>query len=194
MANKKAPGPDGIPTEVIKVLAEEYPYVLLNMFNACLQVGIFSSRWKMQRLVLFDKGKGPPITPSSYRPLCLLDNTGKVLIRARLRTAIESAGGLAENQYGFWVGRSTVGAIREVLEAPEKAWCRNNRAKSVCVLVTLHVKNAFNSVKWVDILDALEKGFRVPTYIRRIIDDHMNNRRLLMIQRRAHAVRAPLQE
>lgn len=74
--------------------------------------------------MLLDKGKGPPITPSSYRQLCILDSAGKVLeklIRARLRTAIKAAGDLAEGQNGFREMRSTVKAIKEVLDAKEKA-------------------------------------------------------------------------
>ena len=99
LGNRKAPGPDRIPTEVLKIIAKEAPYLLLNMYNACLLAGVFPKRWKRQRLILLDKGKGPPITPSSFRPLCMLDNAGKIyekMLRARLRVAIEEVGGLAE--------------------------------------------------------------------------------------------------
>ena len=153
---KAPPLLNNIPIEAIKVVANEYLYVLLKMFNACFQTGIFSSRWKYQKLVLLDKGKDPPITPSSYRPLCLLDNSGKALEKF-IRAAVEVAGELAENQYGFREARSTIGAIRGVLKTPGKAWRESSRTKSVCVLVTLDVRNAFNSIKWVDILDVLEK-------------------------------------
>ena len=47
-------------------------------------------------------------------PLCMLDITGKLFeefIRSRLRTIIQAANSLAENQHGFREGRSTVGAI-----------------------------------------------------------------------------------
>ncbi|CAG5100665.1 Protein of unknown function [Cotesia congregata] len=33
----KAPGPDGIPASVIKIIALEYPDLLLNTYNACLK-------------------------------------------------------------------------------------------------------------------------------------------------------------
>ncbi|XP_053960468.1 uncharacterized protein LOC128864739 [Anastrepha ludens] len=36
LKNNKAPGPDGIPSEVLKVIANERPQVLLNMYNVCL--------------------------------------------------------------------------------------------------------------------------------------------------------------
>ena len=42
LPGRKAPGPDGIPNEVLKVVAAEKPRVLLDMFNACLRVGLFS--------------------------------------------------------------------------------------------------------------------------------------------------------
>lgn len=182
MSGRKAPGPDGIPTEVVKATASSYPHLLLYMYNTCIQSGVFSACWKRQRLVLLDKGKGPPITPSSFRPLCMLDTVGKLfekLLRKRLRTAIEEVGGLACNQFGFRVGRSTVDAIREVIQASEQAWSGNHRTRSACILVTLDVKNAFNSVRWVDIIGTLEERFRVPAYLRRIISDYLDNRELI---------------
>lgn len=182
LGNRKAPGPDGIPVEVVKEIAKECPYLLLNMYNSCLRAGIFGQRWKLQRLVLLDKGKGPPITPSSFRPLCMLDNVGKLyekLLRTRLRAAVKEAGGLSKNQHGFRVGHSTIGAIAEVVEAARKEWQGNHRTRNACVLVTLDVKNAFNTARWVDILDALEHRFGVPTYLRRVISDYLNNRELM---------------
>ena len=119
LEGRKAPGPDGILNEVLKVLVREKHDVLLDMFNACLRLGMFSRRWKIQRLILIDKGKGFPVTPSSYRPLCMLDCTGKVferLIWTRLRASVGSGIGLVDNQFGFLEGRSTVMAIEEVTD------------------------------------------------------------------------------
>lgn len=181
MANGKAPGPDGVPIEVVKIVARDYPHLLLNMYNSCLRVGLFSCRWKIQRLVLLDKGKGPPVTPASYRPLCMLDVAGKVyekMLRARLRTAIELAGGLAENQYGFREGRSTMGAINEIQQEVIRAWKGNHRTRKVVVLITFDVKNAFNTLRWIDIIDSLENRFKVPLYLKRVISDYLNNRKL----------------
>lgn len=182
LGNRKAPGPDGIPVEILKLIANEYPLIFLNMYNACLLAGIFPKRWKMQRLVLLDKGKGPPINSSSFRPLCMLDNAGKIfekLLRSRLRIAIEESGGLSKKQHGFRTNRSTIGAIREVISVTQRAWQGNHRSRNSCVLVTLDVKNAFNSARWVDILDALEHRFMVPAYLRRVISDYLDDRKLL---------------
>ena len=122
---RKAPGPDEIPTEFIEAIAKESPYLLLNMFNACLLAGVFGQRWKIQRLVLLDKGKWPPITPSSFRPLSMPDNAGKVLeklLRARLCAAVAFSGDQSQSQHGFMKGRSTIGAIKDVSEMVSRAW------------------------------------------------------------------------
>ena len=79
LKNKNAPGPDGFPAEVLKTVARSHPELLLRMYNSCLRVGVFYSRWKEARLVLIGKGKAPADAPSSYRPLCMLDTAGKLL-------------------------------------------------------------------------------------------------------------------
>lgn len=114
MRNKKAPGPDGLPAEVLKAVAQSHPKLLLDMYNMCLSAGVFPATWKRARLVLISKGKGPADAASSYRPLCMLDTAGKLLeklLRPRLHEAVRAAGDL-------------------------------------CLLATLDVRNAFDSVRW----------------------------------------------
>uniref|UniRef100_T1HWX9 Reverse transcriptase domain-containing protein n=1 Tax=Rhodnius prolixus TaxID=13249 RepID=T1HWX9_RHOPR len=79
LRNHRAPGPDGIPAEVLKTVADERPDFLLAVYNNCLTAGVFSTRWKLARLVLIDKCKGDRTSPSSFRPLCMLDTAGKLL-------------------------------------------------------------------------------------------------------------------
>ena len=67
------------------------------------------------RLVLLNKGKGgAPDSPSSYKPMRMLNTIGKVMesmLRARLRKAIEEGGGLSEEQHGFREGHFTIDGI-----------------------------------------------------------------------------------
>lgn len=182
MKNKKAPGPDGIPSEVLKAVFQYNPHLLLDMYNACLTTGVFYSKWKIARLVLISKGKGDAEAPSSYRPLCMLDTAGKVLeglIKTRLKTAIKSAGDLSPKQYGFRTGKSTVDAILEVSAAVRRAEDHNHCSRRVVLLVTLDVKNAFNSAKWSDMLQALDQTFQTPKYLLRLLDDYLKDRVLL---------------
>lgn len=104
LRNGKAPGPDGVPVEAIKVVAHSCPQLLLRMYNDCLREGVYPKIWKAQRLVLISKGKGDLTLPSAYRPLCLLDTAGKLfekLLQPRLLASVEDAGGLSPNQHGF---------------------------------------------------------------------------------------------
>lgn len=179
---RKAPGPDGLPAEIWRVVFRVKPDLLLGMYNACLSAGVFPKRWKVARLVLVGKGKGDPELPSYYRPLCMLDTAGKVLekmLRSRLQSAIENGGGLSPRQYGFRSGRSTMDAIREVTDAVKRAESFNHHSRRVVLFVTLDVRNAFNSLRWVDAIRALEEDYRVPGYLLRMMDDYLADRTLV---------------
>lgn len=182
LKNNKAPGPDGIPSEVLRIIATERPHVLLDMYNSCLSQGVFPEIWKRQRLVLISKGKGDPATPSAYRPLCMLDTAGKLLermLKPRLTAAINNAGGLSPRQHGFISGRSTIGAIEEVVKSVDAARIINNYSRPVVLIATIDVKNAFNSAKWTNIIDALEDRFKTPAYLMRMIRSYLKDRLLI---------------
>ncbi|XP_073831444.1 uncharacterized protein [Musca autumnalis] len=108
-------------------------------------------------LVLLSKGKGETTEPSSYRPHCILDTAGKLLerlIKPRLNEAIKAAGGLSRRQYGFRPGKSTVGALKDVIDTVESAQCGNHYSRPIILLATLD-------------------------YLRKIIRDYLRNRKLM---------------
>uniref|UniRef100_A0ABD2X9G9 Reverse transcriptase domain-containing protein n=1 Tax=Trichogramma kaykai TaxID=54128 RepID=A0ABD2X9G9_9HYME len=120
---------------------------------------LLPSGWKRQRLVLLPKPGKPPDEPSSYRPLCMLDTAGKILERiicGWLEAFTERPGGLSERQ-----------AIAG------KKWYRGT--KKYCAVVTLDVRNAFDSARWDNILAALRRLF-VPEYLLRIISSYFSAR------------------
>ncbi|CAB0033692.1 unnamed protein product [Trichogramma brassicae] len=93
-------------------------------------------------------------TRSTRTPLYMLDTAGKILERIicdRLEATTESPGGLSDHQYSFRKGRSTINAIENVIATAREAIAgkRLNRGtKKYCAVVTLDVKNAFNSARW----------------------------------------------
>lgn len=179
LVNRKAPGPDGIPAEVIKEIAHKRPKLLLKMYNSCLREGVFPKAWKEQTLVLISKGKGDPNSPSSYRPLCMLDTAGKLLerlMKPRIETAINTAGGLSQRQHGFRPGKSTAGALKDVVNAFTSAQEKSPHTRPVVLLATLDVKNAFNSLRWIDVLQALKENFNVPSYLMKMTRSYLNDR------------------
>lgn len=183
IGDAKAPGPDGVPNVALKAAIRSRPELFLKTYNTCLAEGIFPTRWKLQKLVLLPKGNKPPEDPSSYRPICLLDTAGKVLERIicnRMEEFSEGDQGLSQSQYGFRKARSTTDAITVVVDTARKAiegkrWRRG--AKKYCAIVTLDVRNAFNSANWDRILDAL-RSMEFPEYIRRLILSYFSDRTL----------------
>ncbi|KMQ83866.1 reverse [Lasius niger] len=178
VGNTKAPGLDGIPNVALKAAINAAPEIFLDMYNACLQRGVFPGRWKQQRLVL-PKGRKPPDEPSSYRPLCMIDTAGKVLeriIHRRIEKVAEQH--LADNQYGFRKSRSTLDAIDLVVNIARNAisgerW--KGGSKMYCLVATLDIKNAFNSAKWNCIMEALER-MDIPGYLRKMVASYFTDR------------------
>ncbi|CAB0041848.1 unnamed protein product [Trichogramma brassicae] len=178
---RSAPGPDSVPNMALKLAVATRPDIFLRVYTMCLETGVFPSGWKRQRLVLLPKPGKPPDEPSSYRPLCMLDTAGKILERIicdRLQAFTERPGGLSERQYSFRKGRSTIDAIQDVISTAREAiagkrWYRGT--KEYCAVVTLDVRNAFNSARWDNILAALRR-LLIPDYLLRIIASYFSAR------------------
>ena len=97
----------------------------------------------MARLVLLKK---PDRAPSSYRPICLLNEAGKLLERIicnRLTQYLDESGGISESQLGFRSQRSTVDAIWK-LRAMMDDGVRHGGG--VMLAVSFDIANAFNSL------------------------------------------------
>jgi hypothetical protein len=188
MSSGKAGGPSGIPNEILKRIVLAKPRSTLNIYNACLNESKFPSTWKKAKLVLLHKGPGKPVeAPSSYRPICLLDTPGKLLERLlllRLDSFLDTRrDGRAENQFGFRKGISTESAVEAVTKLATHAATGNWRQKELCVLVTLDVKNAFNSLQW-PVIDESLRNKGTPEYLVRMIRSWLSGRQLLVGEQR----------
>lgn len=174
LRNNTAPGPNGIPNEAIKRNARGDPALLRDIYN--LVEGCFPCIWKRARLVLLRKGDKLLDSVSSYRPLCLLDCAGKLLEKIldnRIRHFLESTKALADSQYGFRKERSTTDAIIKLRKAVE-----NNRPSIRIGVLALDVKNAFNSVPWVRIIDAMREK-ALPVYLQQMIESYLSQRDIM---------------
>lgn len=182
LKNNKAPGPDRIPPEIIKQLVISKPEYVLKTYNKLAAKGEFPKIWKRSRLLLLRKGNKPMENPSSYRPICLLDVEGKLyeqLILIRLKEEIARTGDLAENQFGFREGRQTVHAIKEVLDSAEKAAAFSKNSRRLCAVITIDVRNAFNSASWQNILNDLRKR-RIDEGLINLVASYLSEREILM--------------
>lgn len=174
----KAPGPDGIPASVIKVLGKEAPGYLRKVADGILARGRFPVEWKRARVVLIPKPGKPPGDPSSLRPICLLSTVGKVferIITNRLAKELEEDNLLSEEQYGFRHGRSTLMAIERIISAAEAERQKSLKTRGAVLVILLDISNAFNSMPWKTIKDALRKKGISP-YLRRVIENYLSER------------------
>lgn len=151
IGDNKAPGLDLIPNKALKVALKTRPIVFARLFKKCLEIGKFPENWKKQKLILIPKPGKTLGEPQSYRPICLLDTLGKCLesvVYNRLQNAVDMVNGLSEYQYGFRKGRSTIDAADMVIEMAKKAINGKVKYRKYCAVITLDVKNAFNSAAW----------------------------------------------
>lgn len=174
-AKNTAPGPDGIPGRAWVLALKALCPRLRDLYSACLKQGRFPAQWKTGRLVLLKKDGRPADSPSAYRPIVLLDEVGKLLeriIAGRLIGHLNSVGpNLDNNQFGFRRGRSTVGAVLRVKSVAEEAVARGE----VVLAVSLDIANAFNTLPWSCIRQAL-KYHQVPCYLCQTIEDYFDER------------------
>ena len=76
---KKAPGPDGVPNELYKLLDQEAELALLQAYNQIRSNLTIPPGWLEAKVVTIFKGKGSDTHPGNYRPIALLNVVYKIL-------------------------------------------------------------------------------------------------------------------
>lgn len=177
-AGNTAPGPDGIPMKILRMLPDEMLGVVRHTYTNCLVEGVFPLEWKKAKLVLIPKSEQKANQIPKARPICLINNIGKCferILMERIKVTMKNNGfaKLAKYQFGFREGKSTVDALNLVKKLASNAIKQGGCA----VAVSLDIRNAFNSIPWVTIRNALLRK-RYPWYLRRIINSYLQDRRV----------------
>jgi hypothetical protein len=78
LKNRKAPGPDGIPNEVLKQL----PIIAVKYFtsniHAIRRCGFFPHSWKEAKVIMLPKPGKTHSDPNNYRPISILNCLSKL--------------------------------------------------------------------------------------------------------------------
>lgn len=188
--DRKAPGPDGILGGIIAGSGNQWLEIWALCFSRCLRDGCFPSSWKRAKLVLLKKKEGNIADPKIYRPICLLNEAGKLLekvIANRLNEHIAESGCLSDDQFGFRRGRSTMDAILRL-----KNWVEeySQRGKRV-VAIGLDISNAFNSLPWRVIRQAM-LNMDFPSYLIGIVSSYLRDRWLTYVDCAGEVVERPV--
>lgn len=141
---KKAPGHDGIRSEILKEVAHELAPVLSYLINFGFRIGVFPDILKLGKIKpLFKEGDRTDL--NNYRPISLISNFSKIIemiIKTQLVKFLEINNLLSENQFGFRQGKSTEDAILYLTSKVYKALDDNKP----CISVFVDLKKAFDTV------------------------------------------------
>ena len=145
LPNNRAPGPDGLPYELIKEAPNSLKSIILNCINKILTGTAVPPQSWLGGLVRFLLKKDEVTVISGYRPVCLLDTVYKLLsavITDRLYRLAERHGLLDPSQEGFRRLHSPQRQVQSLHWAFQEAAGR--KEKLFCCY--LDFANAFNSI------------------------------------------------
>lgn len=174
------PGIDGIPYSFISHLNDSSLSYFLSIINSVVFSGVIPPSWKSQEVIPILKPNKPPLEASSYRPISLSSVLAKIaehLVKNRLEWFIESNGLLANSQYGFRKGRSTMDSIGLFTADIRLAFSRN---KSI-LAAFLDISAAYDSVL-IPILRNKLSMLNVPSTLINFIVNMLLDRSIHIIQ------------
>lgn len=178
LPNNKAPGPDGLPNEVLKNLRETIVEDLAKAISRLFASGTLPQRMRESTTIALRKeGKKDYSIPSSYRPIALENSIAKLIEKAlaeALTEAAEKSNLLPWNQMGARKKRSTLSALEVLTDSVQTAW----RARPGCVVSTLSLdlSGAFDNVSQERLLWILQqKGY--PEWTRTAVRNFLTERR-----------------
>lgn len=147
LSSRKAPGPDEIANEAIKMARKVLVPYLAHVFNACLRLAYHPSNFKHATTIILRKaGKKTYNHPKSWRPIALLPCLGKILERIladRLKFLAMEHNLLPHVQFGL-PGKCTTKALQYLLNPVYSAWSPKRRLKAT--LLSLDITGAFDRV------------------------------------------------
>jgi hypothetical protein len=142
--NKRAPGPDGLPNELLKHLPESVTDMLQQLFRMQLAIGRTCPSWKHSHTRLFHK-KGDNATLGNFRPIGLQNTLYKLwtsCLTDILSRYCQATGILSDCQSGFLPGRNCLQQILALQTCIEDARRHNKNLYVAYIDFT----NAFGSV------------------------------------------------
>ncbi|KAJ9515865.1 hypothetical protein QJQ45_008751 [Haematococcus lacustris] len=144
LSGGKAPGPDGIENEIIKMLPWEMRDTIHQLFIIMWATGCTPTTWKTSDTCLLYKDKGQETDLNSYRPVGLANTVYKLwtsLITKILTEYAEANGMLSKNQAGFRSHRNTTQQLQMLVMALEDA----KLAKADIYALLVDFTSAFNT-------------------------------------------------
>ena len=150
----KSPGPNSIPTKILKLAKENLSRPLPELINKSFLSGVFPNVFKIAKVVSVFKAESR-ILCSNYRPISLLSNIGKIiekLMHKRLNVFLEKKQIYCNFQFGFRPSFSTNNALLSIAESIQSHIEKNK----FCTGAFFDLKQAFDTVDHPILLQKLE--------------------------------------
>ena len=142
--NGKATGIDLVPNNLLKVASPVISPHLSEIFNQCIEYGIFPDDLKIGKVVpIFKSGKRDD--PGNYRPISILSAFARIfekLLYEQLHKYFEDNNILGDKQWGFRPIHSTIHALQKSINN----WLLNIDKGKTNAVIFLYLKKAFDTV------------------------------------------------
>ena len=142
---KKSNGADNIPNIALQKLPPAQVQELTNIINCSLSLCHFPTTWKHAEVILIPKKAAPKKLVTSYRPISLLSNLGKVaerVILGEIQDVVRANNCIPEEQYAYTPNHSTTHQTTRVAEYIISAFNRSRHAPAIF----LDIAKAFDRV------------------------------------------------
>lgn len=170
----KSPGLDDVSNVLIKNLPPKAVQLLVIIFNSCLKVNYFPKHFKKAKVIAILKPNKPKYDPSSYRPISLLSNLGKLLekiIQKRLCDFTENTSIIASEQFGFKKQHSAVHQVSRITNI-----VKGNKVRKLSTgMIVLDIEKAFDTVWHNGLIYKLLKA-NIPKYLCKLIANFLADR------------------
>ena len=171
---KEAAGTKNIPIEFIKISSECISVVLSNIFNKCIQAGVFPSKLKVAKITPMHKG-GYTFKATNYRPISVLPPFSKIfekIIYKRLNKYFTRHNIPAKEQFGFREKHSTNHVLSDVTNKLQN-YCDH---KHFTFLILLDLSKAFHTIDHQIVLNKLQK-YGIRGNFLQLLNDYLTNRK-----------------
>lgn len=175
MPNRKAPGPDGITAEMLKLLQSITPGFLDNVMKLAVRLGCHPEEWRKARGVVIPKpGKADYSKAKAHRTISLLNVIGKILEKLMadcLTERLELGHWLHDGQFGGRRRRGAIDAVARLITSAESSWSKGKMAGALF----MDVKGAFPTTNAAVLTKLLQK-YGMPSNVTRWVESFMGTR------------------
>ncbi|KAI5752582.1 hypothetical protein M8J77_018365 [Diaphorina citri] len=176
--DRKAPGPDEIPADVLKLIDEKQIRIITDLFNLIYETGILPTEWLSSTFVTIPK-KAHAKRCDEYRTISLMSHTLKIFLKVihrRIYQKLEE--NISDTQFGFRNGFGT----REALFAYKVMMQRCMDVNQNVYACFIDYNKAFDKVRHGQLIEILKRKQIDSRDIRIIANLYFNQNASVLIQ------------